>query len=72
MNEVIRLLSSDSGQIEKYLNGTQVRVEYWIAQSINSLIYRMLVLNTRQVPYLKVDFPLPGKPTITARGFFLT
>lgn len=28
-----------------------VRVEYWVAKSINSLIYRMLVLNTGQVPW---------------------
>ena len=26
-------------------------VEYWIASSINSLIYRMLILNTGQVPW---------------------
>lgn len=29
----------------------QMRVEYWIATSTNSLIYRMLVLNTGQVPW---------------------
>ena len=28
-----------------------VRVEYWIAKQMNSLIYRMLVLNTGQVPW---------------------
>lgn len=28
-----------------------VRVEYWIAKNTNSLIYRMLVLNTGQVPW---------------------
>lgn len=29
----------------------QLRVEFWISNSINSLIYRMLVLNTGQVPW---------------------
>lgn len=28
-----------------------IRVEYWISTSMNSLIYRMLVLNTGQVPW---------------------
>lgn len=28
-----------------------VRVEFWIAEYVNSLIYRMLVLNTGQVPW---------------------
>jgi hypothetical protein len=66
MNEVVRLLSSDSGQQENYLNGTQVRVEYWIAQSINSLIYRMLVLNTGQVPWnLKRQIEVVFNPIIT-------
>ncbi len=42
-------LSSENEQGEKYTNNIQVRVEYWITKSINSLIYRMLVLNTGQV-----------------------
>ncbi|EPM6353148.1 hypothetical protein [Vibrio alginolyticus] len=29
----------------------EIRVEFWIASSLNSLIYRMLVLNTGQVPW---------------------
>lgn len=29
----------------------QVRVEFWISDKINSLLYRMLVLNTGQVPW---------------------
>lgn len=29
----------------------KVRVEFWIARKLNSLIYRMLVLNTGQVPW---------------------
>jgi hypothetical protein len=28
-----------------------IRIEYWIAKNTNSLIYRMLVLNTGQVPW---------------------
>lgn len=44
IKEVVRALSSDSEQ-------PRVRVEYWLAQSTNSLIYRMLVLNTGQVPW---------------------
>ena len=28
-----------------------IRVEFWIADKLNSLIYRMLVLNTGQVPW---------------------
>ncbi|MDX5998684.1 hypothetical protein HRJ35_21215 [Shewanella oneidensis MR-1] len=30
---------------------SKVRVEFWISHSMNSLIYRMLVLNTGQVPW---------------------
>src|SRR5206468_10941817 len=29
----------------------EIRVEYWIASSISNLLYRMLVLNTGQVPW---------------------
>lgn len=29
----------------------KIRVEFWIAEELNSLIYRMLVLNTGQVPW---------------------
>lgn len=36
---------------EDYLNNTELRVEFWIANSTDSLIYRMLVLNTGQVPW---------------------
>ena len=28
-----------------------IRVEFWVSESLNSLIYRMLVLNTGQVPW---------------------
>ncbi len=33
------------------LKSYKLRVEYWISTNINSLIYRMLVLNTGQVPW---------------------
>jgi hypothetical protein len=42
---------ANSVRTDDYLNTTQVRVEFWITESINSLIYRMLVLNTGQVPW---------------------
>ncbi|MGL5134059.1 MAG: hypothetical protein ACRC78_16160, partial [Planktothrix sp.] len=34
-----------------YLKDQKIRVEYWIAKNTNALIYRMLVLNTGQVPW---------------------
>ncbi len=34
-----------------YLTDKKIRVEYWIAKNTNALIYRMLVLNTGQVPW---------------------
>lgn len=36
---------------DKALEDRKVRVEFWVAKSLNSLIYRMLVLNTGQVPW---------------------
>ncbi|KJR41334.1 hypothetical protein MCHI_002761 [Candidatus Magnetoovum chiemensis] len=33
------------------ISGNNLRVEFWIAKEINDLIYRMLVLNTGQVPW---------------------
>ena len=41
----------DFHQRKEYQEQTQVRVEFWIANTTNSLIYRMLVLNTGQVPW---------------------
>jgi hypothetical protein len=40
----------NSSNQDNYLN-TRIRVEFWIATKIESLIYRMLVLNTGQVPW---------------------
>nr|WP_324258284.1 hypothetical protein [Cellvibrio fontiphilus] len=33
------------------ISNNQLRVEYWMSCSVNSLIYRMLILNTGQVPW---------------------
>ncbi len=33
------------------LSAREMRVEYWIARSTNNLVYRMLILNTGQVPW---------------------
>ena len=33
------------------ISQNKIRIEYWIASQVNSLIYRMLVLNTGQVPW---------------------
>jgi len=33
------------------VGGRSMRVEFWVSESTNSLIYRMLVLNTGQVPW---------------------
>jgi hypothetical protein len=46
------------------LNRT-IRVEFWISQTTNSLIYRMLVLNTGQVPWdLRRQIEIIHKPLI--------
>ncbi len=37
--------------IEQLKEDAVVRVEFWISDKINSLLYRMLVLNTGQVPW---------------------
>lgn len=37
-------------ELDAYLN-PEIRVELWLSNSINQLIYRMLVLNTGQVPW---------------------
>lgn len=36
---------------EEVVGKRKMRVEFWISESTNSLIYRMLVLNTGQVPW---------------------
>lgn len=41
----------EAQKIDSNVNDSFVRIEYWIAKNMNSLIYRMLVLNTGQVPW---------------------
>lgn len=36
---------------KKEVNQDKIRVEYWISDNSNSLLYRMLILNTGQVPW---------------------
>jgi hypothetical protein len=42
---------ANSVRTDDYLNTTPVRVEFWLTESINSLTYRMLVLNTGRIPW---------------------
>ncbi|MDG3085474.1 hypothetical protein P7F88_04905 [Vibrio hannami] len=42
--------SNDENKLDEIL-ARHIRVEFWISTSLNSLIYRMLVLNTGQVPW---------------------
>ena len=44
ISEVLKNTPTDISQ-------NKIRIEYWIASQVNSLIYRMLVLNTGQVPW---------------------
>lgn len=38
-------------KIKEAVKNKTIRIEYWFSKSMNSLIYRMLVLNTGQVPW---------------------
>jgi hypothetical protein len=38
-------------QIDSTVYDRSVRVEFWLAKAVSSLVYRMLVLNTGQVPW---------------------
>ncbi|ENY3730448.1 hypothetical protein ACFXK8_003814 [Enterobacter kobei] len=49
MQRTTALLSAVQSSAELY--NKKIRVEYWLSTSMNSLIYRMLVLNTGQVPW---------------------
>lgn len=45
----------------------EIRTEYWIATSINKLLYRMLVLNTGQVPWnVRRQVEVIYKPIVTS------
>ena len=41
----------ESGKVSSAGSISEIRIEFWIAKSTDSLIYRMLVLNTGQVPW---------------------
>jgi hypothetical protein len=47
MQRTTALIEARGPEIEE----KHVRVEFWISNNINSLVYRMLVLNTGQVPW---------------------
>lgn len=38
-------------EIDVSIESREMRVEFWVARSVRSLVYRMLVLNTGQVPW---------------------
>ncbi|MGY4495930.1 hypothetical protein [Pseudomonas sp. TE3610] len=38
-------------EIDSNILAREMRVEFWVARSVRSLVYRMLVLNTGQVPW---------------------
>ncbi|WP_422837893.1 hypothetical protein [Aquabacterium sp.] len=41
----------DASEIDADVLTNEMRVEFWVARSVRSLVYRMLVLNTGQVPW---------------------
>ena len=41
----------DACAIDVNISTREMRVEFWVAHSVRSLVYRMLVLNTGQVPW---------------------
>jgi len=41
----------ESSRIDSIVLSREMRVEFWIAQNARALVYRMLVLNTGQVPW---------------------
>jgi hypothetical protein len=38
-------------EADKAVLDRQMRVEFWLTRSVRTMIYRMLVLNTGQVPW---------------------
>ncbi len=57
---------ANSVRTNDYRSATPVRVEFWITENINSLIYRMLVLNTEQVPWnLRRQLEVVFKPIVS-------
>ncbi len=51
MQRTTAMIEAVSSSNEGELDARMVRVEFWIAQKLHSLLYRMLVLNTGQVPW---------------------
>lgn len=52
--------------VDESVGGHIIRVEAWIAKSAESLIYRMLVLNTGQIPWnLKQQLEVVYSPLVT-------
>lgn len=50
---------------KKDIGANTIRIEFWISNSVSSLIYRMLVLNTGQVPWnLRRQIEIIHKPLI--------
>ena len=41
----------EASEIDTNILSKEMRVEFWVSRSVRSLIYRMLVLNTGQVPW---------------------
>jgi len=42
---------SEAVQVDAAVLGNEMRVEFWLTQNVRTMIYRMLVLNTGQVPW---------------------
>lgn len=51
MQRTTAMKEAVEGQVEGALSSRQIRIEVWVAKSITKLIYRMLVLNTGQLPW---------------------
>lgn len=61
----------ESLTVDNSIADNKIRIEFWVVRNINNLIYRMLILNTGQVPWnmrrqLEVLFS-PIKETISTR-----
>ena len=41
----------EAQKIDQGIIGSKMRVDFWVAKSVRALVYRMLVLNTGQVPW---------------------
>jgi len=46
-----RTTALDAAMRDSNIGSTNIRVDLWLAKSLDSLVYRMLVLNTGQVPW---------------------